>query len=108
ELRRMRDEALAAKFGPTFAELHQAASVESDWGAYITLQGGPLVARKDLILRPYYGIRKNADRYGREIPVIKGVYLQHEPKEFPIITHNKQWKMVKKQPTPDTAAGLTG
>ncbi|NYY68620.1 replication endonuclease, partial [Salmonella enterica subsp. enterica serovar Typhimurium] len=47
ELRRMRDEALAAKFGPTFAELHQAASVESDWGAYITLQGGPLVARKD-------------------------------------------------------------
>lgn len=108
ELRRMRDEALAAKFGPVFAELHQAASVEGDWGAYITLQGGPFVARKDLILRPYYGIRKNADRYGREIPVIKGVYLQHEPKEFPIITHNKQWKMVKKQPTPDTAAGLTG
>lgn len=107
ELRRMRDQELAKKFGTTFAEMHRAAD-EGEWDTYIELQGGPLVARKDLTLRPYYGMSKKADKYGRDTPIIKGVYLQHEPKEFPIITHVKQWKIVKKQPTPDTAAGLTG
>ncbi|HFW4795751.1 TPA: replication endonuclease [Salmonella enterica subsp. diarizonae serovar 60-67:z35:-] len=108
ELRRMRDETLAAKFGPVFAELHQAASVEGDWGAYITLQGGPFVARKDLTLRPYYENQKTANQYGEQNPVIKGLRLQLEPGTLPIITHVKKWKMVKKQPTPDTAAELTG
>ncbi|EJZ4741944.1 replication endonuclease [Salmonella enterica] len=107
ELRRMRDEELAAKFGTTFAEMHQAASVEGNWGKYITLQGGPFVTRSNLTLRPYYEIRK-ANQYGEENPVIKGLRLQLEPETTPIITHVKNWKMVKKQPTPDTAAGLTG
>ncbi|EBA6386977.1 hypothetical protein BU792_24470, partial [Salmonella enterica] len=39
---------------------------------------------------------------------MKGIYLQHEPGLAPIITHIKKWKMVKKQPTPDTASELTG
>ncbi|HAT1683826.1 TPA: replication endonuclease [Klebsiella oxytoca] len=108
ELRRMRDQELAKKFGTTFAELHQAASVEGNWGAYITLQGGPFVSRKDLTLRPYYELQKTANQYGEQNPVIKGLRLQLEPGTLPIITHVKKWKMVKKQPTPDTAAELTG
>ncbi|EGC8526009.1 replication endonuclease [Salmonella enterica subsp. enterica serovar Louisiana] len=107
ELRRMGDQLLAEKHGPTFAEIHYAAD-KGHWDDYIMLQGGPFVARKDLTLRPYYELRKTANQYGEENPVIKGVRLQLEPETSPIITHIKRWKMVKKQPLPDTAAGLTG
>ncbi|EIQ2979545.1 replication endonuclease [Salmonella enterica] len=107
ELRRMRDKELAAKFGTTFAELHNAAD-DGDWETYVILQGGPLVSRRDLALRPWYEEQKQAGRYGTFNQVMKGIYLQHEPGFDPIITHIKKWKMVKKQPTPDTAAELTG
>ncbi|HAG0017505.1 TPA: replication endonuclease [Salmonella enterica] len=107
ELRRMRDKELAEKFGPTFAELHQAAD-DGDWETYVTLQGGPLVSRRDLTLRPYYEDQSQPGRYGVISQSIKGIYLQREPTTSPIITHIKNWKMVKKQPTPDTAAELTG
>ncbi|EAA8716345.1 replication endonuclease [Salmonella enterica] len=107
ELRRMRDKALAAKFGTTFAELHNAAD-DGDWETYVMLQGGPLVSRRDLALRPWYEEQKQAGRYGTFNQIMKGIYLQHEPGLAPIITHIKKWKMVKKQPTPDTASELIG
>ncbi|EIJ1009816.1 replication endonuclease [Salmonella enterica] len=107
ELRRMRDQELAEKIGPTFAEMHRAAD-EGEWDTYITLQGGPFVTRNDLTLRPYYEIQRTPNQYGEEKPVIKGLRLQSEPEASPIITHIKNWKVVKKQPTPDTAAELTG
>lgn len=107
ELRRMRDQDLAARFGTTFAELHQAAD-DGDWETYVMLQGGPLVSRRDLALRPYYEQQKQAGRYGTLNQVMKGIYLQHAPGCDPIITHIKNWKLVKKQPTPDTAAELPG
>ncbi|EBM1099302.1 replication endonuclease [Salmonella enterica] len=107
ELRRLRDKELAEKMGATFAGLHHAAD-DGDWETYVMLQGGPLVSRRDLTLRAWYDRQKQAGRYGPITEVIKGVYLQHEPGLDPIITHLKKWKVVKKQPTPDTAAELTG
>ncbi len=72
ELRRFRNQTLADRIDPLFAELHRAAD-GGDWQQYIQLQGGPLVARRDMPLRIWYQPKDEPNVYGEYPKLIKGL-----------------------------------
>ncbi|MGE9550502.1 replication endonuclease [Erwinia amylovora] len=74
ELRRFRNQELADRINPLFAELHRAADA-GDWQEYTQLQGGPLVARCDLPLRVWYQPKEEPNDYGEYQDLIKGLRM---------------------------------
>jgi hypothetical protein len=74
ELRRFRNQEQADKINPLFAELHRAADA-GDWQQYTQLQGGALVARRDLPLRIWYQQKDEPNDYGEYLDLIKGLMM---------------------------------
>ncbi|WP_236591399.1 replication endonuclease [Serratia liquefaciens] len=96
ELRRFRNQALADKINPLFAELHRAAD-GGDWQEYTQLQGGALVVRRDLPLRIWYQQKDQPNDYGEYQNLIKGLVM---PRTFlpPIETRLHSYSIVRKKP----------
>lgn len=95
ELRRFRNQELADRINPLFAELHRAADA-GDWQQYTQLQGGALVARRDLPLRIWYQQKDEPNDYGEYLDLIKGLVMPavHIP---PIETRLHSWRIVRKK-----------
>ncbi|HGM6900702.1 TPA: replication endonuclease, partial [Serratia marcescens] len=104
ELRRMRNQALADKINPLFAQLHKAADA-GDWREYTHLQGGALVSRKDLALRVWYQQDNQPNSYGEYASLIKGLYMPavNIP---PVVTRLHSYRIVKMNAKPSGDAGL--
>lgn len=96
ELRRFRNQEQADKINPLFAELHRAADA-GDWQQYTQLQGGALVARRDLPLRIWYQQKDEPNDYGEYLDLIKGLMMPavHIP---PIETRLHSYRIVRKKP----------
>lgn len=96
ELRRFRNQTLADRIDPLFAELHRAAD-GGDWQKYVQLQGGPLVARRDLKLRIWYQPKDEPNTYGEYPKLIKG--LDMPASDVPRIeTRLHSYLIVRKKP----------
>jgi hypothetical protein len=93
ELRRMRNQALADKINPLFAQLHHAAD-GGDWREYTHLQGGAIVSRKDLPLRVWYQKEGQPNSYGEYAPIIKGLYMPAVDIP-PVVTRLHSYRIVK-------------
>lgn len=96
ELRRMRSQDMADRLNPLFADLHRAADA-GDWAAYVRLQGGAFVSRKDLALRIWYQQKGEPNGYGEYRRVIKGLTmpLSRLP---PVETRLRSWRIVRMNP----------
>ncbi|MFJ5443560.1 replication endonuclease [Pectobacterium sp. CHL-2024] len=93
ELRRFRNQTLADKINPLFAELHRAAD-GGDWQEYTMLQGGALVARRNLPLRIWYQQKDEPNVYGEYQSLIKGLVMPTAPIP-PIETRLHTYRIVK-------------
>lgn len=103
ELRRLKNQEMADRISPVFGELHRAAHA-SNWQDYITLQGGPFVERKKLILRAWYQYRDEPSSYGEFQRVIKGVVMPASTIP-PVETRLHSYRIVKMKPKADNDAG---
>ncbi|ENZ7829701.1 MAG: replication endonuclease [Klebsiella pneumoniae] len=96
ELRRFRNQEQADKINPLFAELHRAADA-GDWQQYTQLQGGALVARRDLPLRIWYQQKDEPNDYGEYRDLIKGLMMP-AVQIPPIETRLHSYRIVRKKP----------
>lgn len=96
ELRRFRNQEQADKINPLFAELHRAADA-GDWQQYTQLQGGALVARRDLPLRIWYQQKDEPNDYGEYRDLIKGLMMP-AVQIPPIETRLHSYSIVRKKP----------
>lgn len=103
ELRRLKNQEMADRISPVFGELHRAAHA-GNWQDYITLQGGPFVERKKLILRAWYQYRDEPSSYGEFQRVIKGVVMPASTIP-PVETRLHSYRIVKMKPKADNDAG---
>ncbi|HDG1685946.1 TPA: replication endonuclease [Kluyvera cryocrescens] len=103
ELRRLKNQEMADRISPVFGELHRAAHA-GNWQDYITLQGGPFVERKKLILRAWYQYRDEPSSYGEFQRVIKGVVMPASTVP-PVETRLHSYRIVKMKPKADNDAG---
>ncbi|MGT3194277.1 replication endonuclease [Yersinia enterocolitica] len=93
ELRRFRNQAHADSISPELGALHHAADI-GDWKTYILLQGGPFVARRDLILRTWYTQAVEPNECGEYTRSIRGVYLPYSDLQ-PVKTRTRHYRVVK-------------
>jgi len=98
ELRRLRDRELVLH--PEIAEAHTAAD-EGNWAAYISAQGGPLVARDCLRVRLSYDVTENGNVYGDDVTTISGIYCPFAGESSLIYTRTTQYKIVPKRAEDD-------
>ncbi|XYX41300.1 replication endonuclease [Candidatus Erwinia dacicola] len=71
ELRRLKDACLPdSKMDAVLA----SASVASCWASYTMAQGGPLVARDDLVIRLCYEITEMGNEYAEDVQRVNGIY----------------------------------
>src|SRR5690606_29077541 len=63
ELRRLGDQRLT----DSRMDAVLAAADVGDWAAYTQLQGGPLVARRDLVVRLAYEITEQGNEYAEDV-----------------------------------------
>lgn len=103
ELRRLKNQEMADRISPVFGELHRAAHA-GNWQDYITLQGGPFVARNRLVLRAWYQYRDEPSSYGEFQRVIKGVVMPASTIP-PVETRLHSYRIVKMKPKADDDAG---
>ncbi|HIG6701247.1 replication endonuclease [Klebsiella pneumoniae] len=96
ELRRFRNQEQADKINPLFAELHRAADA-GDWQQYTQLQGGALVARRDLPLRIWYQQKDEPNDYGEYRDLIKGLMMP-AVQIPPIETRLHSYRIVRQKP----------
>jgi hypothetical protein len=96
ELRRFRNQEQADKINPLFAELHRAADA-GDWQQYTQLQGGALVARRDLPLRIWYQQKDQPNDHGEYQNLIKGLVMPHTFLP-PIETRLHSYRIVRQKP----------
>lgn len=96
ELRRLKNQEMADRISPVFGELHRAAHA-GNWQDYITLQGGPFVSRKELVLRAWYQYRNEPSSYGEFQRVIKGVVMPALTIP-PVETRLHSYRIVKMKP----------
>jgi len=95
ELRRFRNQTLADRINPLFADLHRAAD-EGDWQKYTLLQGGALVSRRKLPLRIWYQPKDTPNDYGEFQNLIKGLVMPLT-QLAPIATRLHTYAIVKKR-----------
>ncbi|MEZ0583283.1 replication endonuclease [Erwinia sp. STN24] len=98
ELRRFRNQELADRINPLFAELHRAADA-GDWQEYTQLQGGPLAPRESRPLRIWYQQTETPNDYDEYRDLIKGLRMPDTPIP-PIPTRLHSYSIVKKKPEP--------
>lgn len=103
ELRRLKNQEMADRISPVFGELHRAAHA-GNWQDYITLQGGPCVARNRLVLRAWYQYRDEPSSYGEFQRVIKGVVMPASTIP-PVETRLHSYRIVRMKPKADDDAG---
>jgi len=72
-----------------------AAADVGDWAAYTQLQGGALVARRDLVVRLAYEITPQGNEYAEDIQRVNGVYSPLVP-DSEVCTRLIKWQKVAK------------
>lgn len=103
ELRRLGDQRLTdSKMDAVLA----AADV-GDWAAYTQLQGGALVARRDLVVRLAYEITEQGNEYGEDVQRVQGIYSPLIP-ESEVCTRLMKWQKVAKLAEAPAEAGFSG
>ncbi|WP_127960166.1 replication endonuclease [Serratia microhaemolytica] len=105
ELRRLGDRELVLH--PELEPARQAAN-QGAWDHYVSAQGGPLVARKDLRVRLNYQITPNGNDYGDDVARITGVYCPELGSDSLIFTRTTQYKIVPKRQAVGVAVDLPG
>ena len=84
-----------------------AASVASCWASYTMLQGGPLVAREDLLIRLCYELTEMGNEYAEDVQRVSGIYSPRVPNsEF--YTRLVKWEKVAKLAEAPAEAGFSG
>ncbi|EOW6671106.1 replication endonuclease [Cronobacter dublinensis] len=104
ELRRLRGQQLA---DPRMDAVLAAADLASDWASYTHLQGGPLVARRDLIVRLAYEITEQGNEYGEDVQRVQGIYSPHV-QGSQVATRLVKWAIVPKLAEASAEAGFSG
>ncbi|EPT6911190.1 replication endonuclease [Cronobacter sakazakii] len=104
ELRRLRGQQLT---DPRMDAVLAAADIASDWASYTELQGGPLVARRDLIVRLAYEITEQGNEYGEDVQRVQGIYSPHV-QGSEVVTRLVKWAIVPKLAEASAEAGLSG
>ncbi|EOI3546634.1 replication endonuclease [Cronobacter dublinensis] len=104
ELRRLRGQQLA---DPRMDAVLAAADLASDWASYTDLQGGPLVARRDLIVRLAYEITEQGNEYGEDVQRVQGIYSPHV-QGSQVVTRLVKWAIVPKLAEASAEAGFSG
>ncbi|MBE5254154.1 replication endonuclease [Mixta mediterraneensis] len=104
ELRRLGDAHLLTK---EMDDVLASASVASCWASYTMCQGGPLVARKDLLVRLCYEITEAASEYGEDIQRVQGIYSPQFP-DSEVVTRLVKWEKVAKLAEASAEAGFSG
>ncbi|EPX7410431.1 replication endonuclease [Cronobacter dublinensis] len=104
ELRRLRGQQLA---DPRMDAVLAAADLASDWASYTDLQGGPLVARRDLIVRLAYEITEQGNEYGEDVHRVQGIYSPHV-QGSQVVTRLVKWAIVPKLAEASAEAGFSG
>lgn len=103
ELRRLRDQQLP---NPQMDAVLAAADVGC-WASYTQAQGGPLVARDDLVIRLCYEITEQGNEYAEDVQRVQGIYCPHiDGSEVP--TRLVKWEKVAKQAEASAEAGFSG
>lgn len=104
ELRRLRDQKLP---DPKMDAVLAAASVASCWASYTMAQGGPLVAREDLVIRLCYEITEMANEYAEDVQRVQGIY---SPRVYGSETPTRlvKWEKVPKLAVASAEAGFSG
>ena len=104
ELRRLRGQQLA---DPRMDAVLAAADIASDWASYTELQGGPLVARRDLVVRLAYEITEQGNEYGEDVQRVQGIYSPHV-QGSEVATRLVKWAIVPKLAEASAEAGFSG
>ena len=92
ELRRLRNTELPdSKMDAVLA----AADV-GDWAAYTAEQGGPLVLRKNLVVRLAYRVKESPNLYGEEVKRVNGVISPIIGDSSVVCTRPIRWKIIPK------------
>ncbi|WP_414734213.1 hypothetical protein [Cronobacter dublinensis] len=84
-----------------------AADLASDWASYTHLQGGPLVARRDLIVRLAYEITEQGNEYGEDVQRVQGIYSPHV-QGSEVVMRLVKWAIVPKLAEASAEAGFSG
>ena len=105
ELRRLRGQQLD---NPQMDAVLAAADVAVDWAAYTEAQGGPLVARADLVVRLAYDITEQGHAYAEDVQRVAGVYSPRLGEASRVCTRLVQWKVVPKLAEASAQAGVSG
>jgi hypothetical protein len=84
ELRRLGDQRLT----DNRMDAVLAAADVGDWAAYTQLQGGALVARRDLVVRLAYEITEMGNEYAEDVQRVQGIYS-------PLIPDSECTRLVK-------------
>lgn len=84
-----------------------SASVASCWATYTMLQGGPLVAREDLLIRLCYEITEMGNEYAEDVQRISGIYSPRIPNSD-FFTRLVKWEKVAKLAEAPAEAGFSG
>ncbi|EPK7361270.1 replication endonuclease [Kluyvera ascorbata] len=103
ELRRLGDQRLT----DSRMDAVLAAADVGDWAAYTQLQGGALVARRDLVVRLAYEITEQGNEYGEDVQRVQGIYSPLIP-ESEVCTRLMKWQKVAKLAEATAEAGFSG
>ncbi|QFH51529.1 replication endonuclease [Leclercia adecarboxylata] len=103
ELRRLGDQRLT----DSRMDAVLAAADVGDWAAYTQLQGGALVARRDLVVRLAYEITEQGNEYGEDVQRVQGIYSPLIP-ESEVCTRLMKWQKVAKLAEAPAEAGFSG
>ncbi|WP_105574994.1 replication endonuclease [Cronobacter sakazakii] len=104
ELRRLRGQQLT---DPRMDAVLAAADIASDWASYTELQGGPLVARRDLVVRLAYEITEQGNEYGEDVQRVQGICSPHVQGSV-VATRLVKWAIVAKLAEASAEAGFSG
>ncbi|WP_024550785.1 replication endonuclease [Siccibacter turicensis] len=103
ELRRLRDQ----RFVDQEMDAVLAAADVGCWASYTQAQGGPLVARRDLVVRLAYEITEQGNEYAEDIQRVQGVYSPRL-RGSEICTRLVKWQKVSKLAEAPAEAGFSG
>ncbi|MFL4411286.1 replication endonuclease [Citrobacter portucalensis] len=103
ELRRLGDQRLT----DSRMDAVLAAADVGDWAAYTQLQGGALVARRDLVVRLAYELTEQGNEYGEDVQRVQGIYSPLIP-ESEVCTRLVKWQKVAKLAEAPAEAGFSG
>lgn len=103
ELRRLGDQQLVDRR----MDAVLAAADVGDWAAYTQLQGGALVARRDLVVRLAYEITEQGNEYAEDVQRVQGIYSPLIP-DSEVCTRLVKWQKVAKLAEAPAEAGFSG